>query len=64
MCDAMEDMRLQSYEEGKAEGKAEGQYEAQKATAVRMLSVGMYSLEDVSSISGLSLEEIQSMNAN
>lgn len=68
MCDAMENMRLQSYEEGKAdgiaEGKMEGQYEAQKATAVRMLSVGTYSLEDVSSISGLSLEEIQSMNEN
>lgn len=64
MRDAMEDMRLQSYQEGKAEGKAEGQYKAQKDTAFRMLSVGTYSLEEISAISGLSLEEIQSMNAN
>ena len=56
MCDAMEDIYN--------EGKAEGQYETQKATAVRMLSVGTYSLEEISSISGLPLEEIQSMNAN
>lgn len=60
MRDAMENMRLQSYEEG----KAEGQYKAQKATAVRMLSVGTYSLEEISAISGLPLEEIQSMNEN
>ena len=60
MRDAMENMRLQSYEEG----KAEGQYKAQKATAVRMLSVGTYSLEEISAISALPLEEIQSMNEN
>lgn len=60
MRDAMENMRLQSYEEG----KAEGQYKAQKAIAVRMLSVGTYSLEEISAISGLPLEEIQSMNEN
>ena len=59
MRDAI-DMRLQSYQEG----KAEGQYKAQKDTAFRMLSVGTYSLEEISAISGLSLEEIQSMNAN
>ena len=72
MCKVMEDMRLQSYKEGKAdgiaegkaEGKAEGQYKAQKDTAFRMLSVGTYSLEEISAISGLSLEEIQSMNEN
>lgn len=56
MCDAMEDIYN--------EGKAEGQYETQKDTAFRMLSVGTYSLEEISSISGLPLEEIQSMNAN
>lgn len=56
MCDAMEDIYN--------EGKAEGQYETQKDTAFRMLSVGTYSLEEISAISGLSLEEIQSMNAN
>ena len=60
MRDAMENMRLQSYEEG----KAEGQYKAQKAIAFRMLSVGTYSLEEISAISGLPLEEIQSMNEN
>ena len=72
MCKVMEDMRLQSYKEGKAdgiaegkaEGKAEGQYKAQKDTAFRMLSVGTYSLEEISSISGLPLGEIQSMNEN
>ena len=56
MCDAMEDIYN--------EGKVEGQYKAQKDTAFRMLSVGTYSLEEISAISGLSLEEIQSMNAN
>ena len=64
MCKVMEDIYNEGKADGIAEGKVEGQYKAQKDTAFRMLSVGTYSLEEISAISGLSLEEIQSMNEN
>lgn len=53
MCKAMEDMRRESMQEGIKEGM--------KAAALRMLQSGKYTLDEIVSISGLSLEEIQKL---
>lgn len=55
MCKAMEDMRRESMQEGIREGM--------KAAALRMLQSGKYTLDEIVSISGLSLEEIQKLKA-
>ena len=55
MSKIIEDMRLQSYREG--------QQETKKATALRMLEVGKYSLDEISAISGLSLDEVKELSA-
>ena len=59
MSKIIEDMRLQSYKEGKAEGQEENKRE----TALRMLEVGKYSLDEISTISGLSLDEVKDLSA-
>lgn len=55
MSKIIEDMRLQSYREG--------QQETKKASALRMLEVGKYSLDEISAISGLSLDEVKELSA-
>lgn len=60
MSKIIEDMRLQSYKEG----KAEGQEENKKETALRMLEAQKYSLDEISAISGLSLDEVKELSAN
>lgn len=55
MSKIIEDMRLQSYREGQEENK--------KETALRMLEVGKYSLDEISAISGLSLDEVKELSA-
>lgn len=55
MSKIIEDMRLQSYREGQEENK--------KETALRMLEVGKYSLDEISTISGLSLDEVKDLSA-
>lgn len=52
----MEDMRNESLQEGIREGM--------KATARRMLAAGQYDLEEIVHISGLSLEEVEQLNAD
>ncbi len=56
MCEAMEDMRNESLQEGIREGM--------KATARRMLAAGKYALEEIVNISGLSLEEVKQLKAD
>lgn len=48
---------------GKVEGFENGVRDAMKKTAFRMLSAGTYSLKEIADISGLSIEEIQKLNA-
>ncbi|MBD5496278.1 MAG: nuclease [Lachnospiraceae bacterium] len=52
MCRAMEDMRNQTLKEGMTE------------VALRMLTAGKYALEEIVTISGLSLDEVRQLNAN
>ena len=52
MCKAMEDMRKQTLEEG------------MRAVALRMLELGKNSLEEISIVSGLSLDEVKKLNEN
>ena len=51
MCRAMEDMRNQTLKEGMRE------------VARRMLTAGRYALEEISEISGLSLDEVKKLQA-
>jgi len=55
MCKVMEDMRNESLREGMREEK--------KLTVLRMLELGKYAMEEVAKISGLSLEEVESIQA-
>ena len=52
MCKAMEDMRKQTLEEG------------MRAVALRMLELGKNSLDEISIVSGLSLDEVKKLNEN
>ena len=56
MCRAMEDMRNQTLKEGMKEER--------KSVARRMLAAGQYTLEEIVHISGLSLEEVEQLNAD
>ena len=55
MCKVMEDMRNESLKEGMKEEK--------KSTVLRMLEAGRYALEEIASISGLSLDEVKKLQA-
>ena len=59
MCKVMEDMRNESLREGMREGMRE----EKKLTVLRMLELGKYAMEEVAKISGLSLEEVESIQA-
>lgn len=59
MCKVMEDLRNESYAEGRKEGRAEGREEQAKATAVRMKQKGL-SLEDIAYSIGFSIETVKS----
>jgi len=71
MCKAMEDMRNESLQEGIRQGMEQGIKQGMKqgvkqgvrATALRMLEVGKYALEEIAGISGLSLEEVRQLQA-
>lgn len=56
MCRIMEDMRNESLKEGIKEGM--------KEAALRMLAAGKYALEEIASISGLTLEEVNQLKAD
>ena len=51
MCQIMEDMRNESLKQG------------MKEAALRMLAAGKYALEEIASISGLSLDEVKNLKA-
>ena len=59
MCKVMEDMRNESLREGMREGMRE----EKKLTVLRMLELGKYAMDEVAKISGLSLEEVESIQA-
>ncbi len=67
MCKVMEDMRNESLQEGlrigKKEGRKEGEKEEKKMTALRMLELGKYALEEISNISGLPIDEVKKLQA-
>ena len=60
MCKVIEDMRMESFQEGIREGKKE----VMKAVALRMLKAGKYTLDEIVSISGLSLNEVRELSVN
>ena len=51
-------------EEGMRQGMQQGMQQGQKITAMRMLKSGKYTLDEITDISGLSLEEIQTLGKN
>ena len=57
MCKVIEEMRKEEREEGIKEGIKAGM----RTTALRMLEVGKYALEEIATISGLSLDEVKKM---
>ncbi len=75
MCKSMEDLRDKSWKdghakghaeghaEGRVEGRVEGQEEEKEQTVLRMLESGKYSLEDAAFASGLSIEEVEKIQA-
>ena len=56
MCRAMEEMRIESWQEGVEERRRD--------TALRMLKAGEYALDEIAEMSGLSLEEVKALDAN
>ena len=60
MCRAMEEMRIESWQEGVEEGRKEGR----KDTALRMLKAGKYALDEIAEMSGLSLEDVKALDVN
>lgn len=60
MCKIMEDMRNESLKEGIKEGIKEGAI----STAKRMITVGKYALEEIANISGLTVDEVQKLQAD
>ena len=63
MCKAIEDMRRQERQEGFEEGKEEGKGEKMREVALRMLRAGKYALDEIADMSGLPLNEVQSLKA-
>ena len=53
--------RAEGRMEGRAEGRMEGRVENQKATALQMLRMGRFTLEDITEITRLSLAEVQAL---
>lgn len=67
MCKVIEEMRKEEREEGLKEGlkegRKEGLKEGMKTTARRMLETRKYALEEIAAISGLSLDEVEALQA-
>ncbi len=72
MSKIMDEMREEALREGIEEGRKEGIEEGRKKgieegvkrTARRMLAAGKYALEEIVSVSGLSLEEINRLKTD
>lgn len=56
MCKVIEDMRNESLQEGIKEGM--------KTAALRMLEAGKYTIDEIASVSGLSIDEVKKFSAN
>ena len=69
MCKAMEDMRNQSLREGLEIGRKQGLQEGMEKgvikgraeVALRMLKLGKYTLDEISALSELSVEEVKGL---
>lgn len=64
MCKVLEDMRNASLQEGIQIGRQEGKRENMLATAKKMLSLGKYALDEIAQITGLSLNEVKTLQAS
>ena len=61
MSSVVEEIRAEGRLEGREEGRAEGVREANLATALQMLKMGRFSLEDIAAITRLNLDEIRAI---
>ena len=61
MSSIVEEIRAEVEEEALAEGRTEGRAENQKATALQMLRMGRFTLEDIAEITRLSLDEVRAL---
>lgn len=61
MCKAMEDLWNEAMKRGIEQGIDKGLNEARKASALRMLTNGKLSLEEIAECSGLSLDEVKKL---
>ena len=67
MCKAIEDMRNQERQEGFQEGMEQGEKSGKEKKmveiALRMLSAGKYTPEEIADVSGLSLDTVHGLKA-
>ena len=63
MCEAFERIEALGKREGMREGKREGKRETMRATAKRMLANGKLMLKEIAEYSGLSLAQVQKLQA-
>ena len=61
VCQAWEEMREDAKRDGKIEGKMEGERSAKLALAKKMLQTGRYTLEEISELTEIAIEDIKSM---
>ena len=63
MCKVIEELAKEEREAGRKEGRKEGHEENMSETALRMLKAGKFPLEEISELSGLSLEKVKKLQA-
>lgn len=65
MCRIMQEVReegiLKGIQEGRREGKREGKREEKKQIAAKMLELGINTIEEISSVTGLSVREVEEL---
>jgi len=59
MSKVMEELRLESFQEGKAEGIVEGKAEGKKSVVESMLADGSLTLEKIAKLAGWTLDEVK-----
>ena len=59
-----QDVEMRGRKEGRESGLQDGRKEQALATARRMLASGKYGMEEISDISGLTVQDIQALSAN
>ena len=76
MCEIIDEIRREGRAEGRAQGRKEGRAEGMaegeaiglskgiKAVVISMLKTGKYSLSELASHSGLSLDEVKALQAS